>query len=285
MKRTHLSDSIDTWKRGLIGLALAALVLAVATLPSTRGLAWEQSKSPSGLPLSWAVSCYHWSMNEDGYSPIPFESLAGIVRDSYESWEEPECSYFRFVETAPTGVDEQAFHEDAKNANALIWREDPGSWPYSPAVIALTSVHYSPTTGEILDADVELNGVDFELADQDVVDGPAFDLQSTLTHEIGHTLGLDHSNVSDATMFPYGNAGETWKRTLADDDVDGLCALYPALEDPGICEGPWCGFDEDGTAGPCETPPAETGCGCAAPGSRHAAFGGMLGPLLGFLRP
>jgi hypothetical protein len=259
-------------------MALAAALALAATVSPIPGAAWKQTESQSGLPLSWEGSCYHWSLNGDGYSPLPFATLADIARTSFSSWQEPSCSCFRFVETAPTGVDEQAFHNDAKNANALIWREGPGSWPYSPAVIALTSVHYDPATGEILDADVEFNGVDFDFAAPDQgQSGVEFDLQSTLTHEIGHTLGLDHSDVPEATMFPYGGAGETWKRTLAADDEDGLCALYPAVADPGVCEGPWCGFDEEGTAGPCAAGPADAGCGCAVPGSRRTPFRGLLG--------
>ena len=267
-------------------MALAAvLAMATATLPPARGLAWKQTTSQSGLPLAWTTSCYHWSMNEDGYPPIPFETLADVARASFTTWQEPSCGYFRFVETAPTGVDEQAFHGDAKNANALIWREEPGSWPYSKAVIALTSVHYDPATGEILDADIEFNGVDFDFADLSGTQPPgAFDLQSTTTHEIGHTLGLDHSDLTGATMFPYGGAGEIWKRTLAADDVDGLCALYPVADDPEVCEGPWCGFDEDGSAGPCETAPADDGCGGFAVGPRSGGFGGLLDVLLGLLR-
>ncbi|MHC1756133.1 MAG: matrixin family metalloprotease [Methanosarcina sp.] len=53
-----------------------------------------------------------------------------------------------------------------------------------------------------------------------------FDVQSTATHELGHCLSLGHSNVSDATMWQYGYPGTTWKRSLAQDDKNGIMAIY-----------------------------------------------------------
>jgi hypothetical protein len=263
---------------------LAALLLAAVLAFPGAGGAWKQTASQSGRPLSWPGSCFHWSLNGDGYSRLPFETLRTVARASFATWEAPECSYFRFVETAPTGVSEQAFHLDARNANALIWREGPGSWPYGQAVIALTSVHYDVLTGEILDVDVEFNGEDFGFTDLDGPEpgNPAYDLRSTMTHELGHCLGLDHTDVADATMFAAGEAGATWKRTLHPDDIEGLCAIYPVAEDPDFCEEPWCGFDEDGSAGPCETGTSDAGCGCAAPGARGGSrgFGARLLGLL-----
>jgi MYXO-CTERM domain-containing protein len=61
------------------------------------------------------------------------------------------------------------------------------------------------------------------------------DLQNTATHEAGHFLGLSHSPEPDATMYASAPIGETAKRTLADDDVAGLCELYPAGGPPTTC--------------------------------------------------
>lgn len=51
----------------------------------------------------------------------------------------------------------------------------------------------------------------------------AFDAETVALHEIGHLLGLDHSTVSGAVMFPT-YAGQ--RRILTQDDIAGIRALY-----------------------------------------------------------
>ncbi|GMI97911.1 hypothetical protein like AT1G59970 [Hibiscus trionum] len=52
------------------------------------------------------------------------------------------------------------------------------------------------------------------------------DLESVAVHEIGHNLGLGHSQDPNAIMFPTFQAGTT-KRNLGQDDINGIRALYP----------------------------------------------------------
>ena len=59
----------------------------------------------------------------------------------------------------------------------------------------------------------------------------AMDAQGVMTHEIGHTFGLDHPNGNGAsclTMYAYVNYGETHQRTLGDGDILGIQAIYGA---------------------------------------------------------
>jgi hypothetical protein len=57
-----------------------------------------------------------------------------------------------------------------------------------------------------------------------------YDLQTTLLHELGHAIGLGHSEVGAAVMHPY-----YWstKRQLSADDVDSVRSLY--LDSNGPC--------------------------------------------------
>jgi len=69
----------------------------------------------------------------------------------------------------------------------------------------------------------------------------AYDLESLLTHEIGHWFGLDHSAVWRAMMFPYAPppgqflgsrpSAQVPDGPLADDDRTGIRALYPDPND------------------------------------------------------
>ncbi|KAF3444708.1 hypothetical protein FNV43_RR14401 [Rhamnella rubrinervis] len=52
----------------------------------------------------------------------------------------------------------------------------------------------------------------------------SYDLETVALHEIGHLLGLQHSSVRDAIMFPFIEAGET--KDLHKDDIDGIRFLY-----------------------------------------------------------
>ncbi|HVE83599.1 MAG TPA: matrixin family metalloprotease [Myxococcales bacterium] len=137
-------------------------------------------------------------------------------------------------------------------------------WPYDAAAIAVTVVTVDTRRHRILDADIAFNAASrrFKVLAEDSRPGGDFDdLQNTLTHELGHALGLAHNpDDQTATMFPAARRGEVHKRTLADDDVQGLQALYPP----------------DSAAQ--DVPEAQVGCG-AAPGSLAPALAALLALL------
>jgi hypothetical protein len=58
-----------------------------------------------------------------------------------------------------------------------------------------------------------------------VVPSTEYDLQTLAIHEIGHVLGLQHSAEPAAIMFGTFSLG-TPKRTLHQDDIDGIRAIY-----------------------------------------------------------
>ncbi|MCL7042051.1 hypothetical protein MKW94_030698 [Papaver nudicaule] len=65
-------------------------------------------------------------------------------------------------------------------------------------------------------------------ADENWGTRPAYDevdLESIVTHEIGHILGLQHTSDGRAVMFPTIGRGAT-RRELGSDDILGIRALY-----------------------------------------------------------
>jgi Matrixin len=100
--------------------------------------------------------------------------------------------------------------------------------------------------GQILDADTLFrNDGQATFATPGALEQPqgqgAYDLESLLTHELGHWMGLDHSAVIRAMMFPfapppgqylgYRPDGSVPDGPLADDDRTGIRAQYPDPND------------------------------------------------------
>src|SRR5690606_36643149 len=102
---------------------------------------------------------------------------------------------------------------------------------------ATTRVFYRRNS--ITEADIVLNP--YQQFSTDGTFG-TYDLESTLTHEIGHLLGLDHSDFPGSTMFEnYGRNGmfgvpNLAARTLRRIDIAAAAALYrPADADLDCC--------------------------------------------------
>ena len=135
---------------------------------------------------------------------------------------------------------------------------DQADMAFTPGVLAFTRVvtadrigeqlgpsEISLAPGQILDADIYFNPGDSTVSFATALALPShpksYDLQSILTHELGHTLGFSHSAIWSAMMFPYAPMPGTFSglrpsvgqpdAPLGEDDRTGLRILYPNASD------------------------------------------------------
>lgn len=198
------------------------------------------------LGATWPNLPVPYEVNGGSSQEMGSQTSVDVIRASYEAWITPSCSAFRVQYRGTT-------------SNA--WRSGDGlnthQWIYNsnqrPAelggreTIGVTLSLYRGSS--LIDGDILYNGIDHRWTTNATQFGQV-DAQSIITHEIGHQLGLGHSSTNGATMFP-SYAGGTGPRSLSQDDLEGVCALYPSSGGVECTRAADCGGGLDCVQGSC----------------------------------
>ena len=256
--------------------ALWFAAIWIATLAWTESAsAYVRTTNKNHTPIAWRRSCVFVTPQTDGCPDVGPQATFAAIEASAHTWNDAanSCNAFiQFVMAEPAQKAARGFNSKGKNTNVIVWIQDQwgdGSVRYDPQAVALTTLTFvsdagATDDGEILDADIEVNAVNHAFSTDPQGATGKYDIQNTLTHEMGHILGLDHpcysgdlpdrpiddqanpipdcdpvsalpQSIRDTTMYPYSVPGETDKRSLSPDDIKGLCAIYPPDQDPKVC--------------------------------------------------
>jgi MYXO-CTERM domain-containing protein len=190
----------------------------------------EDNCKMEGVKLYWPTQCVGFSLDRGGSEHIPLDVIRKVTAVSLAQWSALECpgggsATFAYTQLKDVDCHKAEFNPDGPNANIILFQDH--KWQYTSAdnTLAKTTVSYDTDSGEIFDADIEMNHAynEFTTGDDYVV----YDVQSILTHEIGHALGLDHTPDFSATMNASYQDGTVDLRTIEEDDMAAVCDAYP----------------------------------------------------------
>lgn len=254
----------------------AACALLATTLAGTPASAFCRTTTPEftitdpetgcnlGSPaVYWKSQCVTYRVDESA------PELDPILRQAFALWTNPGSQCLPSISAVALGPTDRDTVLDRENV--VLFRDT--NWASSAQALAITTVSMDVDTGEILDADLEINTQDFTFTPGQ--------LRYVVTHEVGHFLGLDHSQEADAIMnASYDMNGDTLPR-LSEDDAAGVCSIYledgdrvsiDAMGAPArVAATPCPPFAVDPDSGACGPAVVENGCSLGA--SRNAGSG------------
>jgi hypothetical protein len=262
---------------GILALSSSAGAFCLATTCTAKTCTRDAGGCPrEGIPVRWRYSTIEYRFQDKTSVKLQRSEARAALRQAFHAWSDAVCpsgarTRLRFREGEdlridqpldPTGVD------PSRGYNGIFFRDD--GWPHRDPgeVLAITrrSTANKAAPEIITSARIEINtsNVNFALPDSETV-GP--DLVTVMTHEVGHFIGILHSEAPNAIMRREVEDGaerfvngKRASRRLSDDDIEAVCLLYPPGEPDEVVVAP---------------APASPGAGegCGASGVSQGALG------------
>jgi hypothetical protein len=193
-KRTILAVAIIP----AVGLVLSKDTSAYAT----NGATWAQ------LPVPYSINTTNLDLPESAVEPAV---IAGANTWATQSSASVSLSYTGRSAQTTTGYD---------GLNLVVFRNaSSGS--------AIATTYYWSSGTRLIDADIVFWDAAFRFFAGTIGCASGFYIEDIAAHEFGHALGMGHSAVAAATMYPSTSSCNASNRSLDPDDIAGILFLYP----------------------------------------------------------
>jgi hypothetical protein len=240
----------------------------------------------SPRPIWWRNACQSYDIQQDASRQVPYDVAVQSFATAFSKWTGASCPggghpSLEAQNLGPVECAEVHFNDSSTgqgNQHVIVFRDH--GWPHPSDLnntLGLTTITFDPESGEIYDADMEINST-VTLTVAGPVPPAGDDFMSIITHEVGHFFGMAHSGNSLATMFAHYTPGSTHMRDLTSDDTAGICAIYPPggdrAVDPAVADG---GLIQEDSCDPTPRHGFQSAC-TQAPGKSGCAVGAVRSP-------
>ncbi|HXE61985.1 MAG TPA: carboxypeptidase regulatory-like domain-containing protein [Bryobacteraceae bacterium] len=162
----------------------------------------------------------------------PGSDPVAAVRNALATWNSIATAKIKFLPLKPTSAGIDA----GDDAMVIAVAANASEISILGSALAVTATSYAIADGVLNGGSIAKGAI----IDSDIIINPAYafstdgststDLQAVLTHELGHSLGANHTNILGAVMFQF-NSGQ---RFLTGDDLTFANASYPAPGSPAL---------------------------------------------------
>jgi hypothetical protein len=232
-----------------------------------------------GAKLFWPTTCIGYATNKLGTEFLDPADTKAVIAKTFQAWTDVACpdgttAKMSFEEVDPIPCKKSQYNKNGPNVNVILFQDS--NWKYRgvDGTLAKTSVTYNDDTGEIYDADIEVNTANNKVTITDDSGEIEYDLQAIMTHEVGHFIGIAHSDETAAVMFASYSPGSVAQRKLHPDDVEAVCNIYPSTSETECNTVPRNGFSPN-----CADPDSQAICSIQPAGA--SASYGVAGLLFG----
>ena len=190
-----------------IAVVSLAVLLTLPALAATR-MTFDINGAPTAV--EWAPTAFPLRYDIDQRVAALHPNATTMVNRAFAAWSSLPEADIRFK---PVGVVTAAGRVEGISVSVV------DDLLRGQGAMALTAYMYDNQTGRMLDADIRI--------DPSLFDGRV-NAQLALQHEVGHTLGLDHSASLSAVMYPYVGAEAPVDLDL--DDRIAISTIYPKTD-------------------------------------------------------